>query len=211
MFKNLLVSLLRGSIFAACLFLSQACLGGSPYSQGPNNTGTAVDDATVGTKAWSNPSNVTIGDNVYSTATVNFPQVTHYLKATNYSFTGIQDDITITGITVVIERQAQCAVGCVADSEIKIVKGGVIGSENKSTGATWPNSGVDVNDSFGGASDLWSETWTPADIMASDFGMVISAIGNGGVGAIAKIDAIRITVNGTRPDGSGWTQMRDWY
>lgn len=62
------------------------------------------------------------------------------------------------------------------ESSVKIVKGGSISGTDKSTGAAIP-----VNDtyvSYGGSSDLWGLSWTPADINAIDFGAAFSVIDN---------------------------------
>jgi hypothetical protein len=52
------------------------------------------------------------------------------------------------------------------------VKGGVIGGTDKSTGALQPGTLSYVT--YGGSSDLWGQTWTPADINASDFGLAFA-------------------------------------
>jgi hypothetical protein len=53
------------------------------------------------------------------------------------------------------------------------VKGGVVGSTNRAIAGAWPTSALTYQ-SYGGSSDLWGETWTPADINASNFGLVLS-------------------------------------
>lgn len=162
-------------------------------TQGPNSPGTAADDATVGTLAWSNPDNIKVSDNVYASAsTSTVPFTTHYLKATNFGFS-IPAGATINGILVEIERKMSGPSVSVIDSEIKIVKSdGSIGSTNKSTGATWQT--VESYSSFGGSSDLWGETWTSSDINSSNFGAVLSATVNL---RTANVDHIRITITYT--------------
>lgn len=52
---------------------------------------------------------------------------------------------------------------------------------------------------YGASTDLWSSTWTPAEINASTFGaLIVSA--RQGVGSVASVDAVRITVYYTLPD-----------
>ena len=107
-------------------------------SEGPNNPGTVVDDGSIGTRAWSNPSNAKVSDDQYAT--------TSYMGTFS-----------------------------VYDESVKIVKSdGSFGTEDKANKTTrWPSS--DTYFSYGGATDLWSETWTPSDINSSNFGVAIAA------------------------------------
>ncbi len=61
------------------------------------------------------------------------------------------------------------------DEEIKIIKGGSVGSTNKSEGDVWGVSDPNSYKSYGGAEDLWGETWTAEDINSSNFGVVVAA------------------------------------
>lgn len=60
------------------------------------------------------------------------------------------------------------------DNAVRIVKGGSIGSTDKSTGVNWASSDPNSYIRYGGSSDLWGETWTVAQINASDFGIALS-------------------------------------
>ena len=58
---------------------------------------------------------------------------------------------------------------------VKIVKADAsFGSEDKGTGSITTSQ---ASYNFGGSSDLWSETWTAANINDSDFGVAVSFIG----------------------------------
>ena len=62
------------------------------------------------------------------------------------------------------------------DDAVKIVKSdGSIGSEDKSLVAVWSTS--EAYFSYGASDDLWSESWTAADINSSNFGVVLSVAG----------------------------------
>jgi len=76
--------------------------------------------------------------------------------------------------TGVIENTEESNI--VTENSIKIVKGGIIGGNEKSTGATLPT--TDAYISYGSSSDLWGETWSYLDINDIDFGVVFSAKGN---------------------------------
>lgn len=102
--------------------------------------GTASEDSSYGTRAWSNVDNIKADDNTFATA-VSFAE-----------FQAIRDD------------------------QIRLVVGGTISGDNKATSADWggmtPNSPT-----YGGASDLWGLSLSPADVNDSDFGMVVAARG----------------------------------
>ncbi len=159
---------------------------------GPNNGSTFANDSTVGTKDWSNPSNAQTHDNSYATASINNGEVTHYLKATGFGFS-IPAGATINGIQVDVERQESGSSTRVNDNSVRLVKGGTISGDDKSTGAGWPSS--DAYITYGGPSDTWGLSWNYSDINSADFGVVISAIHDGSSHSrTAYIDHIRITV-----------------
>lgn len=191
--------------FVSISFFSfiQDCIGGS---QGPLTCATGAEDSSFGTTAWTNPSNITASDNSYATLNSQPATNTRYLKATNCGFS-VPNGAVVTGILVEFERQAICAAGCTRDSRIRIVKGGVIGSTDRSAAALWPFAGVDEFSAFGSSTDLWGETWSPSDINDSGFGVVLSAIGESS-GASSRVDSVRITVSYTN---SSWFDDGDFF
>lgn len=165
-------------------------------SQGPLSPGTLASDASFGTWGWINPGNAGASDGSYATSDRSgAPVETQYHKSTNFGFS-IPGGATIDGILVEVERNSDG--GADTDLRARIVKGGTIGSTDKSTGASWPAS--DAYQSFGGAADLWDETWTDSDINSIDFGFVIAATISGT--ATARIDHVRITVYYTTAAGT---------
>lgn len=66
----------------------------------------------------------------------------------------------------------------VTENSIKLVKGGVVTGNDKSTGAALPQNSPDVYRSYGGALDMWGATLTPADVNASNFGVGVSYAGD---------------------------------
>lgn len=157
-------------------------------SIGPNSGTVFADDATVGTVAVTNPSNAGLSDDVVASSTLLLGQVSHYLKATGFGF-AIPPDAAIDGIVVEVERSATLSVS-ITDSNVKLVKGGVIGGADKATGTNWPT--TDAYTSYGSSTDLWGQAWTPSDINGSGFGVAIAATALAGAGV--QIDHIRITV-----------------
>jgi hypothetical protein len=160
-------------------------------SQGPLIVTAGADDATVGTVAWVTPGNITADDAAYATATLT-SGTSHYLKGTNPAFT-IPAGATIDGIVVEWKRKIVTGdTGAVNDSSVKLVLGGTIQGTDKSAGAAW--SATEGWVSFGSSSDKWGLTPTVAQVNASDFGAVLSCVGNASNNWKPNVNACRITV-----------------
>jgi hypothetical protein len=182
---------------SAALIVSVVMAIGVPVAiQAANNGLTAADDASVGTIAWSDPSNALTHDDAYATASLGKNEVSHYLKVTNFGFS-VPDSATILGIVVEVDRYGGSGPGGnqIADSSVKLVKGGAIGGTEHSTIMVWPTAHTDAYQSYGTPSDLWGLTWSPADINDSGFGAVISAVkGSGTPTRTGYVDHMQITV-----------------
>ncbi len=168
-------------------------------SSGPNSPGTAVNDTGIGSAAWGSPGNATASDNNQASASIPLDAASNYLKATGFGF-AIPSDAAIDGIQVEVERK-DTNIGhngyVVRDNAVRLVKAGVVGSTDRSSASDWPLS--DTYASYGGSTDQWGESWTPADINGSGFGFAISAqaIRSGGPpngSETVDIDHVRITV-----------------
>lgn len=61
------------------------------------------------------------------------------------------------------------------DNHIYLTKDGsaAVGND-KSQSAAWPGHGSITDDVFGGAADLWGASWTPAEINAATFGVLMA-------------------------------------
>ena len=166
-------------------------------SQGPNNPNTFDGNSDWDSNSTS-PSNVGGSDDVYARHTNIFtPNKTSLLEVTNFGFS-IPSNATIDGISVEVERN-EVSFGDAVDDEVRIIKGGVLGSVNKADSVTiWPSTDVAV--SYGGVSDLWGESWTHSDINSTNFGVAVSAISNSGL-STCQIDNINATVYFTVFDG----------
>lgn len=155
-------------------------------TQGPSAPGAVTSDGSFGTSPWTNPTNAIGNDGSYAvTAPGGVP--TQYLKATNFGFS-IPGPAQILGIEVGVDRRS--TVGTVFDVRARIVKGNVVGSAERALPGTWPT--MDTTVTYGTPSDLWGETWLPADINGVGFGFALSVAD--GVDA-AAVDAITITVH----------------
>ena len=168
--------------------------------------GTGASVATgFGAAPWSNVSNITACDDSYCTAS--YSGGTHaafdYLKASNFGFS-IDSDATIDGIEVIVERKD--AGGSVTDSEVKILNGdgsSGVGTTNRSAGAAWPTN--DTETTFGSSSDSWGESWTPAKVNSSNFGVYLRPSSSAGFGTTdtASVDCVKITVHYTEASSTG--------
>lgn len=159
--------------------------------------GTFADDSTVGTITWNNPGNAAASDDSRASTATN-SATSHYLKCTNPQGTAVPAGATINGIEIIIERSRAFGTS-VTDSAVRIVKGGAIGATDRSNGTAWPT--TDTDRTYGSPTDLWGETWTVAQINASDFGMAISVVSVGG--AQPRIDYVRAVIYYTVAF-SGW-------
>lgn len=171
-------------------------------SEGPNSGATFADDSGVGTVTWTDPGNAAASDDSRAVCSMGTSAVGHYLKATNFGF-AIPAGATIDGIVVEIEKSWTNGQGGVLDNRVRIVKGGAIGSTDRSDVNAWNS--TDGYTTYGTSSDLWGETWTATDINASDFGVALSPLNNSGTKpAVGEIDHIRITVHYTEASGNPW-------
>lgn len=150
--------------------------------------GGGVNDATVGTPSWANPGNITASDDVRAVVTVQSSIPSRYLRSTSHGF-AIPTGATIDGIVAQIERHREG--GVLTDSAVRLAKGGAPGGTNKASGSTWPTS--DGTATYGSATDLWGQTWTPAEINDAGFGLCLSATKTAGA-MEARVDAMRLIV-----------------
>jgi len=169
---------------------SQGALSGSAFS----------DDNAVGNFSFSNPSNAAASDNSRATAAALITLLsgtTHYLKASDFGFT-IPSSATICGIEVQVEKSASniniILLASVNDNIVKLMKASSVVGSNYAQSTDWSTG--DSYFTYGGPTDLWGTSWTPADINATGFGLAFSANINGIVGLlpVARVDHIKITV-----------------
>lgn len=174
------------------------CGGGTAFADSLTNApGSASTDAGIGTVDWTNPGGATTGPGGGDTARASMPagQCSYYLVATNFNF-NVPGGSVIDGIVVEFQRVAQASE--VLDAAVRIVKNGAIGAADRSAGS-WPTN--QVFSSYGGAGDIWGESWTLGDINSSGFGVAIAATNTTTHNAFAKVNYIRITVHYTVIDG----------
>jgi hypothetical protein len=170
-------------------------LNAPPVTLQPENQ--SSKNPAKGTKisgAWVNPENIKASDNVRATAVMApkpvGPESSGDIVASEFGF-AIPAEAAITGVVVSVERSANFA-STVRDSFIMLRKAGVEVGENKALGNAW-GTGDEVQ-TYGGSTDLWGETWTPAQINAATFGVVLTAKLIAAAEGEAKVDLISVTV-----------------
>jgi hypothetical protein len=160
--------------------LMLSCIGlllltvASAQIDGPRNGGTFSNAPSAGSSQnWLNAGNVATSNNVYANF-ANLPDVvgahTDYIVATNFGF-NIPTTATVAGVMVEIERSDPN--GKTSDYSIRLVKGGVIGGNDKAANVAYPV--ADAYRSYGSTSDMWGNTFTPLEINSPDFGVAVAA------------------------------------
>ena len=145
-------------------------------------SGTAGNDSSVGTVAWTNPSNA-VGHQTTARATFTHAgnATSQYLKLTNFGFS-IPSTATINGIQVSILRVStsfyqpapKYAQVSVFDNSVTLYKAGTAAGTAKTVAGNWPNIS-NTPQPYGSSVDLWGTTWAYSDINNSGFGVGISA------------------------------------
>ena len=169
---------------------------------GPFWAGTVVNDASIGTVAWSNPSNAQGGndDNLYAVTGILTPPgtapgaISNYLKATNFGAI-IPSGGIVTGIKVGIEDKALGIVGI--DYKVNLVVDNIIQSnaDNKAKADT-----IGIFESlkiYGDSVDTWSLHLKKADVENPGFGVAISvtkSVAGSDVPETISVDRMSITV-----------------
>ncbi|UZJ37334.1 hypothetical protein [Prosthecochloris sp. SCSIO W1103] len=134
---------------------------------------------------WSAASNITVEDS--SRAYSDIPKndgLSDYLRGTNCSFPVVPSFSTIEGIEVQFEIQADGSVNDIYDEFIYLVENGSIitNCQNKALpDDDWPTS--PQTRTYGGPSDTWGCSLTPAIINSPTFGVQIMAQNQDNVGA----------------------------
>jgi hypothetical protein len=151
--------------------------------------GTGAEDASYGTKAWgADASNVTADDSSYAVAASGSGN-TYYLKGMNLGLS-IPAGATIDGIEVRVE--AGEGAGASTLERVRIVKAdGTIGATERGEGAALD--GVETLYTYGGASDLWGESWSSTDTNDADFGFAVSF--NQNFAGITAVDYMQVKIH----------------
>lgn len=165
---------------------------------GPNFPSVGANINGIGTYNWVNAGNITVDDTNYASVAINSNNESRYLRGLDYGF-AIPATATINGIVVTIAHQSNSSNGgnSIDDYIVRLVKAGNIVGNNKATNTDWPT--TMTAQTYGNATDLWGQTWTPAQINANNFGVVLSAQAENS-NRTAYVDYITVTVYYTNPN-----------
>lgn len=156
-------------------------------SQGPNTTAAWITDGS-GFSAWIIPANAEFSDDLYATTTLLLlDDFSDQLTGTAWGF-AIPASATISGFQVAVEAKS---TGTLADLGVRLFKAGPVFSDNRATFTDLP--AVDTVRLYGGVSDKWGLTWSPAEVNAGGFGVAYGVFCSG-VAGTASVDQITITV-----------------
>ncbi|MES2131435.1 MAG: T9SS type A sorting domain-containing protein [Bacteroidota bacterium] len=167
---------------------------------GPSVSTNIANNTSIGSVGWSGILNGLSSDNAYISCGTLLGILgsaqTNYMYTDSYGFS-VPSTATVCGIQVDIERNASGLLigSSVKDKNVNLVKGGVVTGSNHALGSAWP--GTDGMASYGNNADLWGTTWTPAEVNAGNFGVVVSAQLSAGLASLflsANVDMVSITV-----------------
>jgi hypothetical protein len=155
--------------------------------------GASVASGIYDDEVWASPTNIYTDNAAYASvtaATFDTNDYTEVLKATAFGF-AIPALATVKGIKVEIEKYR--ANANVVDECVQLTKDGTarVGNNKGDTVTNWGTAATVVT--YGGAADLWGDTWTPAQINAATFGVHFAARALG-EDADVYVDYVRITV-----------------
>jgi len=144
---------------------------------------------------WVNPGNVGADDGANASithASFDSPDISYRLKCQGFDFSVIPDGVAIHGIMVEIERHND-AGETGKDYRVQLLDAaGALAGDNKADIVNnWPT--TPTKKQYGGATDTWSASPTPAMVKDADFGVVLSAQATSS-NADIYVDYIRITV-----------------
>ncbi len=162
--------------------------------------GTAADGGDGNNCTWATPSNAT-GNTTGTSTTCSLQkngEVTNRLILTNFGFStsDVPSGSTINGVTVQVEWQPGGTDQY--DSTVQLTLNGSTGTGTNQA-FTLTQSGKAIR-SYGGVSDTWSSGVTAADVVSSNFGLVLGYSDNSnGSSANISVYRVNITIDYTAP------------
>jgi hypothetical protein len=194
-------NIIQHLIFAFCLF--------TPSIYFPQSFSVTSDPSSFSVESfsgigWNNCNNSNVSDDLRANSgimigivTTNTP--TDLLRTESYGFS-IPSTAVICGIEIQIEKRATGLMigSSVRDYSLQLMKSGLATGTLVANSNDW--TGSDQITTYGGSSDLWGTTWTPADINSSGFGCLFSVRLTSGIAGIfldAQVDHVQITIHYT--------------
>lgn len=148
------------------------CVCGDEVSMQVRKPGFLDSKADSGDSAWASVNQAQNSENKYAEVSLDPAAMSQFLTATEFGF-DIPDDATVTGVELLLERKrtALSGSGTINDHTIRLLKDGALSGTNKAADLDWPSAELTL--SYGGESDAWGLTFSPADIDKSTFGVAV--------------------------------------
>jgi hypothetical protein len=165
---------------------------------GPNNPGTGANVTGIGNVSWTNPGNIASASTTDNARVTLNNNSSNYLQGRSYGF-AIPTNATIQGIEVAIGKLRESGQGNeMYDNQVRLLKNGSVTGSNYANTANWTrDQGTPDVVNYGGQTDLWGVSWTPAEINAGNFGVAISARTTQNIYASVYSMQVRVTYTTT--------------
>lgn len=165
---------------------------------GFNAVATGENNTSTGTGAWSGPTNIYVSDNTRASVTKTAVGSSNYLVGRNCGFS-IPSNATITGVMVIVENYS-ASPNTSTSFSVKLWNGSSTSTDSSiGTAKTWSPGTSESTWWFGGASDVWGATLTPAIVNSSSFGCGIQLVTTTSAPRTGYIDYVSIQVYYTVP------------
>ncbi len=125
---------------------------------------------------WTTPTNIYADDTAWASVTLGVGTTNPLTGTMNTNPFTIPTDATVDGFQVIMGRHSE--YGVIIDNSVKLVKAGSAVGNDIDVGATWQDA-TDRVDTLGSATEKGGQTWTPAEVNATNFGVSIIAEGTG--------------------------------
>lgn len=160
---------------ASTVYLTKFIIRAVPILDGSGTSpGTALlsaptgsNDTTVGTVAWTNPTNITSTNNVYATSVLTAGQTSNYLFVKAFG-AGVPSNATINGVAFEVECKAAVQTTQVISG--RILKAGVPETTVTRTVVVGTTEAYKI---LGASDDVWGTTLTPETVNNSGFGVAL--------------------------------------
>jgi hypothetical protein len=158
-----------------------------------SNSSTDVTRSAGSGSGWTNSGYIVSSNGQRATASLPGNGVSANLNATNFGFS-IPANATITGIRAYIEKSTNVDDddSRVDDDDVYLLKAGSPVGNDEASGTDWDDS--DEVFTYGGSSDLWGTSWTPAEINAANFGLRLRADSDTSSSRTVYVDHVEIRV-----------------
>lgn len=166
-------------------------------SVGPVFGTASANDDTVGVRDWVSLANVLVDDGSVTGCVASSLQ-SKYCKVSGFDLSGVPVGATINGITVSVKRRNATEIDSnVSDFSVMIGKT-TFGGDDKAVAGNWTSTLTEQT--YGGAADLWGQSWSQADLASLVVGISASLIGIK-LSAQAGLSALTVTVHYTEAGG----------